>query len=172
MKGKFIAVVVAAIFSVVLAGSALAVSAWAVQPLQPALAIQELFSPLQCPAPKYGSGFSRAMEIAGPDYARLLVSGTASIHPDGNSAFLEDVDRQIVLTMDVVRAILDQRQMSFADVTRATAYFKRASQAPALARWCAGEGIKPFPVVLTEASVCRDELLFEIELDAMVARGK
>ena len=155
-----------------LAGSALAMSAWAVQPLEPAVAIRELFSPLQCPAPKYGSGFSRAMEIAGPDHARLLVSGTASIHPDGSSAFLEDVDQQIVLTMDVVRAILEQRQMGFADISRATAYFKRAADAPALARWCAAQGVKPFPVLITEASVCRDELLFEIELDAMTVRGQ
>jgi enamine deaminase RidA (YjgF/YER057c/UK114 family) len=148
-------------------GSALAISAWAVQPLGGRLRVRELFSPLQCPAPKYGSGFSRAMELAAPDHARVLVSGTASIHPDGSSAHLEDVDRQIVLTMDVVAAILAQRKLTFADATRATAYFKRPADAPALARWCAAQGVKPLPVVLAKASVCRDELLFEIELDAM-----
>ena len=152
------------------AGGALVVGAWALQSLDSQLRIEEVFSPLQCPAPNYGSGFSRAMSVAAPDHERLLISGTASIHPDGSSMHWGDIDRQIELTMDVVRGILAERKMTFADVTRATAYFKRAQDAPALARWCAGQAVKSLPVVITEAAVCRDELLFEIELDAMVAR--
>lgn len=44
------------------AGAALTLAAWAMQPANGAR-VREIASPLQCPAPAYGSSFSRAMEI-------------------------------------------------------------------------------------------------------------
>lgn len=147
-------------------GAALLAGAWAVRPLDPAAEMREVASPLQCPAPKYGSSFSRAMELSTPDLRRLLVSGTASIAPDGSSARPNDLRGQIDLTMDVVLAILKSRGLSFADVTRAVTYFKRISDAPAFDAWRAEQGIGFFPTVSIQTDVCRDELLFEIEVDA------
>ncbi len=149
------------------AGAALVLGAWAVEPLSKAVSVREVYSPLQCPAPSYGSGFSRAVEMAAPDHRRLLVSGTASINPDGTSARPDDAAGQIELTMEVVQAILESRKLSFADVTRATGYLKRAEDAPVLAKWCANAGCGHLPLVVTESAICRDELLFEIELDAL-----
>jgi enamine deaminase RidA (YjgF/YER057c/UK114 family) len=63
------------------AGAALAVAAWAVKPLHGAEVACEIGSPLQCPAPNYGSSFSRAMEIESGGCRRLFISGTASIEP-------------------------------------------------------------------------------------------
>jgi enamine deaminase RidA (YjgF/YER057c/UK114 family) len=148
------------------AGSAILAGAWAAQALDPALVMGEVASPLQCPAPKYGSCFSRAMELSTPDLTRVLVSGTASIAPDGCSARPNDSRGQIDLTMEVVEAILAQRGLGFEDVTRAITYFKRIPDAADFHAWCADRGLAFFPTVSMQTDVCRDELLFEIELDA------
>jgi enamine deaminase RidA (YjgF/YER057c/UK114 family) len=148
------------------AGAALTVAAWAVRPLHLLARVREIASPLQCPAPAYGSSFSRAMEINTSSRRRLLISGTASIHPDGRTAWAGDAHRQIDLTMDVVAAILDSRGLGFSDVTRATAYFESPSFKPHFDTWCAAHGLRDMPVVGAHCDICRDDLLFEIELDA------
>lgn len=123
-------------------------------------------SPLQCPAPEYGSSFSRAVELVMPDWRRLLISGTASIAPEGHSLHSGDLDAQIGHTMDVVQAILESRGMGWSDVLRAVGHFKRAADASAFSRHCAGTPAASLPVVLMQSEICRDELLFELELDA------
>ncbi len=146
------------------AGSALTAGVLAVR----SAAVQIVPSPLQCPAPDYGSSFSRAVEI-GTEAGRLLcVSGTASISPDGCSAHLDDMERQVGLTLDVVAAILESRGMDWERVCRGIAYFKRLEDAPVLGRVLAARGIKPLPLIYANTDICRDELLFEIELDAAV----
>ncbi len=152
------------------AGAAVAAVAWAVRPDDPvARVVQFVPSPLQCPAPAYGSAFSRAVEIQSPGFRQLLVSGTASIAPDGHTVHAGDASAQIGLSMDVVAAILESRGMSFADVSRATAYFKSPADAPVLADWLAVHGWHNLPVVCACCAICRDELRFEIELDAIQA---
>ena len=149
------------------AGTAVVAELLAVQPKSSRVRIRSVPSPLQCPALQYHSSFSRAVEVAQPDHRRLFISGTASIGPDGRSAHAGDVDAQVALTMKVVAAILESRGMDWADVSRAIAYFKHARDAAALERYCVARGLPPLPVVLTQQDICRDELLFEIELDAV-----
>ncbi|MBL9211270.1 MAG: hypothetical protein JNL92_12445 [Opitutaceae bacterium] len=150
-------------------GAALVVAAWAMQPLDAKAYAREVGSPLQCPAPKYGSSFSRAVELASGGVRRLFISGTASIHPDGRTAWVGDIEKQVALTMEVVAAILQSRGMDYHDVTRATAYFKAPEYMPAFRAWCADRELAGMPVVPLHADVCRDALLFEIELDAVTA---
>lgn len=126
-------------------------------------------SPLQCPAIDYGSSFSRAVEVDSPGLRRLYISGTASIAPEGHSVHVGDIDAQIALTMDVVHAILESRSMDWPDTSRAILYFKRPEDAPAFERYRAAQGIDPFPAVAVINDICRDDLLFEIELDAIAA---
>jgi enamine deaminase RidA (YjgF/YER057c/UK114 family) len=128
-------------------------------------------SPLQQPAIDYGSSFSRAVELVMPDCRQLFVSGTASIAGDGDTAHIGDVDAQITLTMDVVEAILESRGMNWTQVTRAVAYFRRADDVPAFRRCCAHRKIAPLPVVCAQSTICRDELLFELEVDAVANAG-
>ncbi len=123
-------------------------------------------SPLQCPALEYGSSFSRAVEIETPDYRRLLVSGTASIDPAGNTIHVGDVNAQIARTMDVVHAILESRGMGWSDVSRAVAYVKSPPAWTEVQRYCRTKGLR-LPVVPVHEDICRDDLLFEIELDAL-----
>jgi enamine deaminase RidA (YjgF/YER057c/UK114 family) len=153
-------------------GAAMVAGAWAVQPTNGSLFVGEMGSPLQCPAPAYGSCFSRAVEIVTPGWRRIFISGTASIAPKGQSVCAGDLDGQIDLTMQVVRAILVSREMDYADVTRATAYLRNPADAPIFKRWCHKLGLVNWPLITTQAVVCRDELLFEIELDAMAPVGR
>lgn len=150
------------------AGAALVAGAWAVQRLDGGTCAQEIGSPLQCPAPAYGSSFSRAMEISSGGMRRLLISGTASIEPGGATAWVDNPKKQVDLTMEVVAAILQERQMTFRDVTRATAYFESPGYKQYLDTWLAERDLTAMPVVSTHCDVCRADLLFELELDAVV----
>ena len=148
------------------AGAALTVAAWAVRPIGEGVRAKEIGSPLQCPAPAYGSSFSRAMEIDSGGWRRLLVSGTARIHPGGKTAWVGDAKKQVDLTMEVIAGILQARGMDYRDVTRATAYYRDPSYRRFFNEWCAERNLESMPVVNTHCVVCRDDLLFEIELDA------
>jgi len=148
-----------------ISGAALTAAAWAVQPLDN-LRIQEIPSPLQCPASDYKSSFSRAMELDTPEGRRLMISGTASIAPAGETICKEDVRAQIATTMKVVEAILESRAMNFEHVTRAIAYFKNAADVVHLTDWCKRKSRRLPPFIQVACGICRDDLLFEIELDA------
>jgi enamine deaminase RidA (YjgF/YER057c/UK114 family) len=146
--------------------AALAIAAWAVQPKSPAALVAEVLSPLQCPAPRYGSTFSRAMEIRSAGWRRLLVSGTASIALSGESVHLGDPERQIARTMEVIGALLDSRRMTLRETVRATAYVKHPEHLAVFEHWLAEQGLDGMPYVPMTCDVCRDDLLFELELDA------
>lgn len=149
-------------------GSAVTLAAWAVKPRDPtAVAVQIVPSPKQCPAPAYGSAFSRAVEIQSPGFRQLLISGTASIEPGGKTAHIGDVNAQIQCTMEVIEAILESRGMSLANATRATAYFRSGLDAPRFTEWLERRELRCLPVVNTCCDICRDDLLFELELDAI-----
>ncbi len=152
------------------AGMALVAGAWALRPLMAGARGEPVVSPLQCPAPAYGSAFSRAMEISSPAGCRLSISGTASIGPDGRTLWPDDARRQVAETMRVVEALLLSRGFFWPDLTRATAYFKHGADAGLLREWCTAQGRGPLPAVLAQAEVCRDDLRFELELDAWRAR--
>lgn len=156
------------------AGAALQVALWAVQPRAGRAGgggscAREIASPLQCPAPAYGSSFSRAMEITSGGLQLLLVSGTASIHPGGKTAWVGDARKQVELTMEVVAAILHSRGLGYGEVTRATTYFRHAEDQRHFAAWVNERELGAMPVVDTCSVVCRGDLLFEIELDAVKA---
>lgn len=142
----------------------------AVQSKDGAVSIRTVPSPLQCPAIEYGSSFSRAVEIETPDHKRLFISGTASIAPAGETLFNGDVDQQIEQTMKVVMAILDSRGLKWTDVTRAIGYVKERKDLVAFERYCARHEISSRPVVVVVNDVCREDLLFELELDAVQLR--
>ena len=143
-------------------GTALVAGAYAVTGGQ----LTAVPSPLQCPALKYGSSFSRAVELKMPDHCRLWISGTASIAPSGETVHIGDVPGQIALTMQVVAAILETRGMSWTDTNRAIAYVRETATANRFQEYLAANGLTDLPVVTTQNVICRDDLLFEIEVDA------
>jgi len=149
------------------AGMALAAGALAIRPRHKGVHTEEVASPLQCSATEYRSSFSRAVEVAFPDHRMLIISGTASIAADGKSMFTNDVAKQIHLTFDVVEAILRSREMDWKNTIRAVGYFRDIEDLPVFQACCRERGIPPLPMVPAHATVCRDDLLFEIELDAI-----
>lgn len=149
-------------------GLALVAEAVAIKPKKQNVAVTAVPSPLQCPAPQYRSSFSRAVEVVLSDHRRLYVSGTASIEPGGKTAHVADCSKQIELTMQVVQAILQSRQMAWKDVSRAIAYFKNMKEAPLLDKYCKDNGLPALPIAVAHGDICRDDLLFEIEADAVV----
>lgn len=124
-------------------------------------------SPLQCSALDYRSSFSRAAEIVTPSETTLFISGTASIEPGGLTAHLDDPVKQIDLTMEVVREILKTREMDWSHTTRAIAYIKRPEYRPVWQNWLKANGLPADYAQEIIADVCRDDLLFELELDAV-----
>jgi enamine deaminase RidA (YjgF/YER057c/UK114 family) len=147
-------------------GAAVALAALAMQSVTGRPIVREIASPAQCPATSYGSSFSRALELALGRCRQVIVSGTASIEPGGKSARPNDLVGQIELTFEVVGDILKSRGLGFADTARAVAYFKDASGAQLFTDWLARRGLQNLPLISTIAAVCREELLFELELDA------
>jgi enamine deaminase RidA (YjgF/YER057c/UK114 family) len=145
------------------AGGALVAGVWAVQPISKFAKVREVVSPLQCPATKYGSAFSRAVLLEGESLRRLLVSGTSSIEPDGNSAHVGDMIKQIQMSKSVIQVMLNSCGFDFDDVSRATGYIKDQYNASS-PELCSGHYWQP---VTVQADICRPELLFEIEVDAL-----
>ncbi|MGD0016111.1 MAG: RidA family protein [Verrucomicrobiia bacterium] len=152
------------------AQTAVIAEAYAVQPHANSVKIMAVPSPLQCPALQYGSSFSRAVEVDTPDYRRLFISGTASIDSSGRTVHVGDLPRQIELTMEVVEAIIASCSMSWRDVTRAVAYVKQGSDANLFKDYCAARRLDDLPIVTTENDICRQELRFEVEVDACRVR--
>ncbi len=152
------------------AGASVVAECVAIKPEMAGVSTEVVESPLQCPASDYRSSFSRAAELYLCDERRLFVSGTASIAPEGETAHVGDVPGQISLTMEVVEAILISRNMGWRDVTRGIAYFPDLRDAPLLDSYCEGRGLPRLPLAITQGIVCRDDLLFEIEVDAVAPR--
>ncbi len=148
-------------------GSAILAGALVMRPKAGAtISRQEVESPLQCSALDYRSSFSRAAEIGLPGGRLILISGTASIEPAGATAHVEDCEKQIGLTMEVVSAILESRGMSLRDTVRAIAYIKRPEDRALWQAWLKAHDLPADFAQEIIADVCRDDLLFELELDA------
>ena len=69
--------------------------------------------------------------------------------------------------MEVVHGILTSRGMDWEDTSRAITYFKNIEEAPLLEKYCIANNLPELPVAISHADVCRHDLLFEIELDAI-----
>ena len=128
-------------------------------------------SPLQGPAADYGSSFSRARELRWPGHRRLYISGTASIAITGETLNVGDCPAQIRRTLTVVSALLASRDMSWSDVRRAVAYLRNPADLACLQQMLAAHNLSPQPLMVSPQTICRDDLLFEIEVDALSAGG-
>ena len=122
-------------------------------------------SPLQVPATDYKSSFSRAAEANGV----LYVSGTASILPGSREvAYPGDFPAQLVCTLNAVEAILKSKGTRWSGVSRAVAYCKKEEYIHAAKRKMFSLGLKEEALFCLVADVCRDEWLFELEVDAPI----
>lgn len=147
-------------------GAAVLIDVLAVQPKN-GVTVQAVPSPLQNPATDYKSSFSRAVEMAFPSHRALYISGTASIDARGQTVHRNDPAAQIDRTLEVIEALLQSRGMAWSDLFRGIAYFKNMSDLPSFEQCCRVRQIPRFPLAVSHADICRDDLLFEIEVDAV-----
>lgn len=150
-----------------LAGAALSCDLLAMVPKTSAVTAEAVSSPLQDSALHYRSSFSRAVELKMGGHRQLLISGTASIDQAGKTVHEGDPAAQVDLTLRVVEALLNSRGMGWAHATRGIAYFKRLADRPLMERWLAAHQVPEFPLAIMEADICRHDLDFELELDAL-----
>ena len=148
-----------------LSGSAITAQLLAAVPKGSDTVIQIANSPLQSSALDYKSSFSRGIQVLQPDHHRLYVSGTASIDKAGKTVFLDDTPAQTDLTMRVVEGILNDAGMDWSDVVSSQAYLKHDGNFGLFDDYCQSHQID-IPHVKIISDVCRDDLLFELELDA------
>ncbi|MEI6564251.1 MAG: Rid family hydrolase [bacterium] len=152
-------------------GAALIGDLLAIQPKSPSVHVRAVPSPLQDSALNYASSFSRAVEIKCPTYSSLLISGTASIDRVGNTVFKDDHAGQIEQTLQVVEALLRSRSMTWGDVVRGIAYFTDMTDHPIFDAACRRHGLPAFPLARARADICRHDLIFELEVDAISTPG-
>ncbi|MCA9430848.1 MAG: endoribonuclease L-PSP, partial [Candidatus Omnitrophica bacterium] len=138
----------------------------AVQPKTEKALVHVVPSPLQNSALEYGSSFSRAVELTLPTSRRLLVSGTASIGPDGLTRHVGDVRAQMEFTLEVVQEILQSREMDWPHVVRAYAYLRETEEEEAFWAILKDHHLDRIPLITACQTICRDDLLFEIEVEA------
>ena len=145
-------------------GGAISLALLALKPA-PGVHVATLRSPLQGPAPAYGSRFSRALRIDAPGASWLTVSGTASIAPDGRTARVGDLPGQVALTVDVLDALLSAQDCPWSAVDGAVLYVSPGVD-PAQALVLTRARLGAVPLIASVQQVCRGDLLVEIELDA------
>lgn len=149
-------------------GRAIATQVLAVVPKHNRTLIRQAHSPLQCPALNYRSSFSRAISLLAPGMHRLYISGTASINASGQTVNIDDTSAQINLTMQVLEAILKKAGMNWGDAVSSLAYFKHREDFALFDDYCRKHHLA-LPHIKLHADICRADLLFELELDAVKA---
>ncbi len=148
-------------------GSAIIAGAIAMRPKNANTSRTTLESPLQCSALDYKASFSRAAEIVTSKGRTVFISGTASVEPGGATMHVDDPEKQIAATLDAVTAILATREMTLQHTTRAIAYLKRPEYRPLWHAWLRAHNMPLDFAQEVIADVCRDDFLFELELDAV-----
>ena len=133
--------------------------------------IRRLTNPSQLDAFRYGSAFARASVVRNGSAALIEVSGTAAIDEHGVSLYTGDIRAQINCTFDKVAALLKQEDAELKDICSATVFVKQPEFAEIFFEIAAARGLKNFPCVCIIADVCREELLFEIDAEAVVKKG-
>lgn len=117
----------------------------------------------------YGSSFARAAVVHEPDHDLVQLSGTAAIGAKGESLHPNNPRAQIDSTLEHVSALLRTRGAALKDIASATLFLKRAEHAALLRERVLVLGLAELPFVAVVADVCRDELLFEMDAELVVA---
>lgn len=134
--------------------------------------VNRLSNPCQQEAFRYGSAFSRSAVVRGERETLIEISGTAAIDEHGRSLYPGDMRAQTHSTLDKITALLEQTQASLQDIRAATVFVKHAEDTEIARGVIAERGIERLPAVFVVADVCRDELLFEIDAEAVVPRSR
>ena len=124
-------------------------------------------------APVYGSAFSRGLRIDLNGLVILLISGTASIDEHGQTVHADDFQAQLRRTFANITALLESEGASWKHIVRTTCYLKDIARDYTVfneerTAFFLEQGLQPLPAsTAIQATLCRAELLVEIEAIAM-----
>jgi 2-iminobutanoate/2-iminopropanoate deaminase len=119
------------------------------------------------------SSFSRGMRIDLNGLVILLISGTASIDEQGRSIHIGDFRGQMQRTLDNITGLLASEGATWHDIVRTTCYLRDIERDYAVfneerTAFMKEQGLDPLPASTgIQATLCRPELLVEIEAIAM-----
>ncbi len=124
---------------------------------------------------KYGSSFSRGMAVEFPQYTMLYISGTASVDEKGDTYKPYDFDAQVERTYLNITKLLESENATWHDVVFTTVYIKDMSDYSKFndyrTEFFKKNNVFPFPAsVCVQSRLCRDDLLVEIEAQAVVEK--
>jgi 2-iminobutanoate/2-iminopropanoate deaminase len=128
-------------------------------------------------APQYGSAFTRGLRVDLPGgITHLLISGTASVGPEGETLYPGDFRAQLWRTYHNLTKLLDSEGATWQDIVRTTCYIRDIERDYKEFNSVRNEfftalGLDPFPAsTAIQARICRSDLLVEIEAMAILAR--
>ncbi len=128
-------------------------------------------------APEYGAAFPRGLRVDLPGgITHLLLSGTASVGPGGETLYPGDFRAQLWRTYHNLTELLTTEGVTWHDVVRTTCYIRDIERDYGDFNSIRNEffhslGLNPFPASTgIQARICRSELLVEIEAMAILVR--
>ncbi|MBI5532659.1 MAG: hypothetical protein HY898_08100 [Deltaproteobacteria bacterium] len=128
-------------------------------------------------AREYGSAFTRGMRVDLPGgVTHLLLSGTASVGPSGETLYPGDFRAQLWRTYHNLTRLLESEGATWHDVVRTTCYLRDIERDYQEFNQVRNEffralGLDPFPASTgIQARICRSDLLVEIEAQAILLR--
>ena len=128
-------------------------------------------------ASEYGSAFTRGLRVDLPGgVSHLLISGTASVGPGGETLYPGDFRAQLWRTYHNITKLLESEGATWHDIVRTTCYIRDIERDYAEFNSIRNEfftalGLDPFPASTgIQARICRSDLLVEIEAIAIMVR--
>ena len=128
-------------------------------------------------AAKYGSAFTRGLRLDFPNgITHLLLSGTASVGPEGQTLYPGDIRAQCWRTYHNLTKLLESEGATWHDVVRTTCYLRDIERDykqfnSIRNEFFAALGLDPLPASTgIQAQICRSDLLVEIEALAVLYR--
>jgi 2-iminobutanoate/2-iminopropanoate deaminase len=125
----------------------------------------------------YGSAFTRGLRVDLPGgITQLLISGTASVGPGGETLYPGDFRAQLWRTYFNITKLLESEGATWHDIVRTTCYIRDIERDYADFNSVRNEfftalGLDPFPASTgIQARICRSDLLVEIEAIATMVR--
>ena len=122
----------------------------------------------------YGSSFSRAMRVELPGASMIFISGTASVDEYGKTLYEGDIEAQCWRTFQNIEALLAVEGADWHDMARTTCYLRDMSRDyaafnKARTAYFAEKDLQPYPAsTCIQATICREDLLVEIEAIAII----
>lgn len=117
----------------------------------------------------YGVTFERGLRVRFGDRSHLFISGTASIDNKGVVLHLSDAVGQAKRTVENLRALLNEQQAKFSDLTYLICYVRNFHEWHMIENVLLSEIGSEVPLIPVAAKVCRPTWLFELEGVAVIA---